>query len=516
MHAEGPRHRDGHRGGHRGGHLLTVMQDALLPVGVVALPRVDIAARYLLSADDRSVGGDWFDAMVLPAGRVALVAGDVAGQGITAASTMGQLRAVLAAALLSHEEPLAALEALAGFAETLPEARGANLAVALVDPRSSALRYCTAGHPPPLVVRADGSAAYLPITGGGPLGSGPPLQGADSVLGEGDLVLLYTDGLVVRPGAAPAAGLDELRAVATEAFLDADRTSAGAGSAAERTCERTLELLIRRTGVSDDVTVLAAQRLAAPTEDLVLDLPALPDTVRVVRLELGAWLAGLRLSAIDQLALHQAVGELVGNAVEHAYPAGSTALETSVRVRASHTETGCVEVDVEDDGRWLSPAPAGAHRGLALASGLVDELEEVPSETGTHLRVRHRTLRPAPLLTSSPGTAARGTAGRAERGLTTRRSEAGHLELGGAVDPMSVDRLAAEVRRSTAGLGDRVVVDLSEVTLLCSGAVQVLSDAVPGTGVHASVVLRAPPGSVAALVLDLTRVPYETTESPTA
>jgi anti-sigma regulatory factor (Ser/Thr protein kinase)/anti-anti-sigma regulatory factor len=497
---------------HRDRHLLTAMQDALLPAGVVALPSVDLAARYLISEDDWSAGGDWFDAVALTGGRVALVVGDVVGQGVAAASTMGQLRAVLAAALLTHGDPLAALEAVTDFVEAVPEARGTTAAVAVVDPRSSSLRYCTAGHPPPLVVRADGSAAFLPATGGGPLGSGTALQDADSVLGEGDLVLLYTDGLVVRPDASPASSMGELLAVATEAFLDGDRPSPRFGSAAERTCERTMEQLTRRTGVSDDVTVLAAQRLAVPTEDLVLDLPALPDTVRVVRLELGAWLAGLRLSAIDQLALQQAVGELVGNAVQHAYPAGSQALHTAVRVRASHTEAGHIEVDVEDDGRWLPRSPTGAHRGLALARGFVDHLDPVPSRTGTHLRVRHRALRPAHLLTSGPVHALRRGLGRAEAGLTIRRSEGGHLELGGAVDALCVDRLAAEVRRSTAGPGEPVVVDLSEVTLLCSGAVQVLSDAVPGAGTaQAPVVLRAPAGSVAELVLDLTRVPYETT-----
>ena len=499
-------------------HVVTTMQDALLPGGVIALPRVDVAARYLLCEDERSAGGDWFDAVPLGRGRVGLVVGDVVGQGVGAASAMGQLRAVLTAALLSREDPLAALEDASRFAAAVPEARGATAAVALVDPAGGArasVRYCTAGHPPPLVVRADGSAAFLPVTGGGPLGSGTPLPGADAALDPDDLLLLYTDGLLVRPDAVPGSSLDDLLAVAAGACRDA--AQAPAGATAEDACERTLERLTRDTGVTDDATVLAARLLPGATADLVLDLPALPDTLRVVRLELGGWLADLRLSAIDQLALQQAVGELVGNAVEHAYPAGSHATRTSVRVRATHTDEGCIQVDVADDGRWRPRSPDRAHRGLALASGFVDHLEPVPAEAGTHLRVRHRPLRPAPLLTAAAvGLAGRARPGRELPGLTIRRGAGGDLRLGGAVDQLSVDRLAAEVRRSTAGTGPPVVVDLSGVTLLCSGAVQVLSDAVPGmAAVHAPVVLRAPAGSVAELVLDLTRVPHETTDGPT-
>ena len=257
--------------------VVTTMQDAFLPVGVVALPRVDVAARYLLCEDDRSAGGDWFDTVPLGGGRVGLVVGDVVGQGISAASTMGQLRAVLSAARLAPVDPVAARDGGALFAAAHPEGRGATAAVAVIDPTAgerASLHYGTAGHPPPLVVRADGSAALLPVTGGGPFGSGTSLQGAAATLGPGDLVLLYTDGLLVRPGAAPERSLDDLLGVAAAACRDAVGTPTG--STAEATCERTLERLTRETGVTDDVTVLAAQLLPGATEDLVLDLSRVP------------------------------------------------------------------------------------------------------------------------------------------------------------------------------------------------------------------------------------------------
>ena len=484
--------------------LVTAVQDALLPAGVVALPAVDIAARYLLGETGRSAGGDWFDAVPLPGDRVALVVGDVVGQGVAAASTMGQLRAVVLSALLTHEHPTPTLGAAAAFAEVVPEARGATVAIAVLDPGSSSLCYSTAGHPPPLIVRADGTGSFLPATGGGPLGTGARAPVAAAPFGPGDLVLLYTDGLVVRPGADPADGRAELRTVATQACREASDPQ-GTACAAELVCERALDRIALRTGVWDDAAVLAAQR-CAPTGDLVLDLPALPDTVRVVRLELGVWLARLRLSAIDQLALQQAVGELVSNAVEHAYPAGVQALRTSVRLRATHAADGCVEIDVVDDGRWVSSP--GPHRGLALAAGFVDHLETVPRGRGTHLRLRHRALRTARLLSWERDRPL--GVGRAPAETLTVRPGPGRLEVAGAVDALGVDRLAAEVRRATAGPVAPVVVDLSGVSLLCSGAVQVLSDALPGAGpVRAPIVLRAPADSVAGLVLDLARVPYE-------
>lgn len=484
--------------------MITAMQDALLPEGVVALPAVDIAARYLLGESGRSAGGDWFDTVTLPDERVALVVGDVAGHGVPAASTMGQLRVVVLSALLAHGHPEPALEAAAAYADVVSEARGATVAIVVVDPGSSSLCYCTAGHPPPLVVGADGSGSFLPATGGGPLGSGTPAPAAAAPFEAGDLVLLYTDGLVVRPGADPVDGRAELRTVVERACREASGPG-GAPSAAELACERAMGRLALRTGTCDDAAVLAAQRCTVAAEDLVLDLPALPDTVRVVRLELEAWLARLRLPAIDDLALQQAVGELVSNAVEHAYPAGVRALQTSVRLRAAHTADGYVQVDVVDDGRW-APRAAGSHRGLALASGFVDRLEAVPRDRGTHLRVRHRALRSAGMLTWA---GKRRLGGDGET-LTVRRAAPGRLEVAGPVDALGVDRLAAEVRRAAYGPVDPLVVDLTDVSLLCSRAVQVLSDARPGAGpIRARVVLRAPADSVAGLVLDLALVPYE-------
>src|SRR6185312_6595311 len=121
--------------------------------------------------------------------------------------------------------------------------------------------YCTAGHPPPLLVTADGSSRYVEPSGAGPLGSGAAFALRTEELGVGDAILMYTDGLIERPGRPLQASTAEF------AELAADIASGSKGFVIDsptrpidRLCSETLELLLRSTGYSDDVTMLAAQR----------------------------------------------------------------------------------------------------------------------------------------------------------------------------------------------------------------------------------------------------------------
>ena len=154
---------------HRDTDLDTVrtMQDALLPPDMPVVPCLDIAARYLLSADATVAGGDWFDAVVRPSGRVALVTGDVPGRGVTASATMGQLRAVLHERLLGSDSLEAAVASLDRYAATRAESHAATVCVVDIDPDSGRFHYCTAGHPPPLVVSEHGETRFLGPTGTG-------------------------------------------------------------------------------------------------------------------------------------------------------------------------------------------------------------------------------------------------------------------------------------------------------------------------------------------------------------
>ncbi|MET0415093.1 MAG: SpoIIE family protein phosphatase, partial [Actinoplanes sp.] len=125
----------------------TALQRELLPAGLPVLPGAQIAASYLVADAGTAAGGDWFDAVAQHDGRVALIVGDVVGHGVTASGVMGQLRAVLQDRLDDGAELGEALRAADRFAARVPAAHAATVCVAVLDPVSGELAYCTAGHP---------------------------------------------------------------------------------------------------------------------------------------------------------------------------------------------------------------------------------------------------------------------------------------------------------------------------------------------------------------------------------
>ncbi|MGC1282544.1 MAG: PAS domain-containing protein, partial [Streptosporangiaceae bacterium] len=92
------------------------LQEALLPTALPVLPRARIAARYLTAGQDHASGGDWFDAITLANGSVALIVGDLVGHGVTASAAMGQLRAVLNELLIAEADLAKVLERADAFA----------------------------------------------------------------------------------------------------------------------------------------------------------------------------------------------------------------------------------------------------------------------------------------------------------------------------------------------------------------------------------------------------------------
>ncbi|MFF8813075.1 SpoIIE family protein phosphatase [Streptomyces pactum] len=199
------------------------------------VPELRIAVRYLPSPAAAEVGGDWYDAFVLPDGATTLVIGDVAGHDLAAAVTMSQMRNMLRALAMDRVEPPGdILRRLDVGAQLLrPEQATTTCVLARVEgPRGGPwqLNYSVAGHPPPLLVTADGTAVFLDdaqdVLLGGLL---PEAERIDAIrpLPPDATVLLYTDGLVERPGEDITRGLERLRALAgtlagepLEAFCD--------------------------------------------------------------------------------------------------------------------------------------------------------------------------------------------------------------------------------------------------------------------------------------------------------
>ncbi|MBG0561217.1 SpoIIE family protein phosphatase [Actinoplanes sp. NEAU-A11] len=484
--------------------VVTALQGELLPAGLPVLPGLQVAASYLLAEADTAAGGDWFDAVARPDGRVALVVGDVVGHGVTASGVMGQLRAVLQERLDAGAGITEALEAADRLAGRVRAAHAATVCLALLDPMTGELAYCTAGHPPPLLVTAGGVTRYLPASGGTPLATGGSYPVRTDVLAPGDLLLLYTDGILERPGGGPdnAAELAQVAADATAGRALRDPSA----TAADRVCTQAVELLVRLGGYADDITLLAAQRVPVVPE-LVLEVPAEPAALRVARAELGAWLAAVGAAEHDAFVLQHALGELATNAIEHAF--GGEFGKDMIEVRAKLHPSGLVEATVTDHGGWRVPDRQPTRgRGLALTAQLVHSLRVDPGSNGTVAAVRHQLTRPARLLTRIDQTPMIKPPAETLHITELPGGDEARVRLDGPVDAASAAQVRQELLRRSRGGTMALTVDLTGVTHLASAGVSALHlVAASHSDGQAPLVLHAVPGSPARQILDLVGLP---------
>ncbi|HEX8074467.1 MAG TPA: GAF domain-containing SpoIIE family protein phosphatase [Thermoleophilaceae bacterium] len=225
------------------------LQRSLLPPTLPTIPGVSVAGRYLPARAEAQVGGDWYDVVQLTNGGLALTIGDVSGHGIEAAAMMGRLRDALRAAALEGDGAAHATQRVDVLLQNQrPAADSMATAIYMVlSADGSHVDFSCAGHPPPLLVRPDGSTEYVeggrstPL--GVPNGSRPV---ADVELEPGALLLLYTDGLVERRDAGIDTGLERLA-----------RAAAAAGRDPERFCDAVVAEMLAGGGPDDDVALLA-------------------------------------------------------------------------------------------------------------------------------------------------------------------------------------------------------------------------------------------------------------------
>jgi serine phosphatase RsbU (regulator of sigma subunit) len=211
---------------------------------------LQVAVRYQPSAEGAEIGGDWYDAFRLPDGRITLVVGDVTGHDRYAAAGMSQIRNLLRgisyALLRPPARVLSALnEAMNGLAVDV----FATVVLAQIDPDSYELRWSNAGHPPPMLLTADGDVHLLETRPEVMLGTRSKVRRSNHivVLEPGSSVVLYTDGLIERRGSSLDANVKELgEALRNRQHLDA-----------EQLCDHLLTHLAAET--EDDV-VLAVVR----------------------------------------------------------------------------------------------------------------------------------------------------------------------------------------------------------------------------------------------------------------
>ncbi|MEV0643679.1 SpoIIE family protein phosphatase [Phytomonospora sp. NPDC050363] len=194
---------------------VVVLQMSLLPGTLPSLPEAELAHRYLPGRAGQQVGGDWYDAFVLPGHRMAMVIGDVAGHGVGAAATMGRYRSVVQTLASIGLEPGALLTRLNQIATSFGETAMATCAYVQYDPWDHRCTIASAGHLPPIVIRPGARAEALDVR------HGPMLGASEDALYETDIIdtppgtrlLLYSDGLVESRTISFEAGVARLAAL---------------------------------------------------------------------------------------------------------------------------------------------------------------------------------------------------------------------------------------------------------------------------------------------------------------
>lgn len=326
-------------------------QRALLPTVVPSIGEVEFTVRYLAATDGVSVGGDWYDVIEFGDGEVGVVVGDVVGHDIVASTTMGQLRSALRAfACEDHEHPSGALARVDRLFGPLALA-SATCIFGVLEGDGGRFRWSNAGHPPPLLLR-DGRATFLEEGNGVMLGvsDGIGVEEASVDLRDGDVLVLYTDGLVERRRESLTTGLERL----------ATSAAALAGHAAADFCDRLLEAVLPTSAArDDDVAILVigvgSHPAAAPVHRIPFE--PVPESAGVARGFVTGVLAGAGWDdRIDTAVL--LASELVTNASRHGEP--------PCTLSVTFLRDDVVEICVQDAAPYL---PSRVDRGPLVESG---------------------------------------------------------------------------------------------------------------------------------------------------
>jgi len=367
------------------------LQRAMLPAMLPQLPDMRFSASYSAASESQRVGGDFYDAFVLPDGRVALTIGDVTGHGLEAAVIMGEIRQALRAAAFESAEPSAILDR----ASRLLIASGRSVFVTaifgILDPVSGLFAYASAGHPAPLI--DDGTALRRLPTGGLPIGLRDD-EGVDFVrsLQAPVTLVLFTDGLMEF-----ARDLDE----------GERRIEAAIRTLAREDIEHLATVLMKEVLGDDDPTddiailTLTIRRFTDPLPHELREWRFSSGDARtaaLIRRELGE-LVGERTARPDAgFAGELAFGELIANAVRHA--------PGPVVVRATWDARGGAVLTLDDAGAGFAAAAsrselyAESGRGLELVRAISDQLTITRSPLGG-TRVTATFHNAAPLMSSA-------------------------------------------------------------------------------------------------------------------
>jgi ABC-type multidrug transport system ATPase subunit/anti-sigma regulatory factor (Ser/Thr protein kinase) len=365
------------------------LQRSLLPHGLPEQDALDVGYRYLPA--QAGVGGDWFDVIPLPGARVALVVGDIVGHGMHAAATMGRLRTAVhnfSMLDLPPDDLLAHLDDLvvridkdeSGPGATGTTISGATCLYAIYDPVARTCELARAGHLPPALVRPDGTAEFLDVPAGPPLGlGGLPFEAVERRLPEGSQLVLYTDGLVEDRSRDIDVGLELLRT----ALRGRDRTP-------DQTCDAVFAELLPQNPRDDIALLVARTRGVAADRVAGWDVPQDPAAVAEVRRaatgQLERW--GLEdLTFTTELIL----SELITNAIRYA---GGPIQVRLIKDRSLICEVGDAS-STAPHLRYAATTDEGG-RGLFLVAQLAEQWGTRYTPAGKIIWTEQRITAPGP------------------------------------------------------------------------------------------------------------------------
>jgi PAS domain S-box-containing protein len=351
------------------------LQRSLLPERLPPIDGLELAARYLPGARGAAIGGDWYDVLERPDGRVALVVGDVAGHGLRAAASMGQLRNAFRAYGLVESSPAEVVARINRLVMSGVEQVMATVLYLVLDRETGEVAFSAAGHPPPLVLAPDGPR-FLEGGRSVPIGAADAavFREATVILPPGSSILLYTDGLVERRDVPLHERLNKLAEVAGTAGDDLGEL-----------CEIVISQVLGDAEPGDDVALLAVRPLPVADTQIVLTLPAEPGSLAPLRRRLARFLHATGASELERYEITLTICEAAGNAIEHAYGPGDATYEVEVGF-----DDGELTAMVRDNGTWREKRGEHSGRGLGIIEGLMDEVAVERHDAGTLVRMRRR------------------------------------------------------------------------------------------------------------------------------
>ncbi|MFB9902790.1 ATP-binding protein [Allokutzneria oryzae] len=461
-------------------------QSRLLPATLPVVPGYHLAAHYVCATQADRAGGDFYDALSVGEGRLAVLLGDVVGAGLAATAVTAQLRGAAVSALLEGESVDAVIARLDRLAAHVPGAAGSTVCLAVLDPARGELCLGSAGHPRPLLLTGNG---VTEVDGrvGPPLALAARRPPAHIVrLAAGDVFVLYSNGLL-----SAGALVESLRGVPRDV---------------DGVCAHLVGAVLGGGPVLDDAALLVVQTEPAMTPPLSVSVTAAPEQLATIRRALREWAGRIGLDTDELLGLQLAVGEAATNAIEHAYRDREPGpVLVSAEVRAD----GDLVVEIADEGEWRATDPGeNRHRGrgMHLIRSSMDELDVLRGPGGTVVRMSRHLGRGRLADEPAPTESA---AGEGDSDSVDFDVRPGHdsvlVRLTGILDAVDAEVVHRRLQQLSRAGSAPLTVDLSGVRLVDSTGVRVLFElALQASAAGGQLTVLAPADSLAHRVLSIT------------